>query len=57
MGVCNQEDQDILIKTLNNPSENEFFPSAPLENQFSPSAPFIEELECIVCMETPVIFY
>lgn len=61
MGVCNQEDQEILLNTLNNfptpsaPTENEFSPSAPIGNVFSPSAPFIEELECIVCMETQVI--
>lgn len=60
MGVCSNEDQEILINSLNNfptpsaPLENEF-PSAPLENEL-PSAPHLEELECIICMETQVIF-
>jgi len=53
MGVNNCDDQAILINTLN------YFPkpSAPTENEFSPSAPFLEEVECIICMETKVIFY
>jgi len=53
MGVCSHEDQEILIKALNNfPT-----PSAPSEIKLSPSAPFIDELECIVCMEKQVIFF
>lgn len=52
MGVNSHKDQEILINTLNNfPT-----PSAPHENEFTPSAPFLNELECIVCMETQVIF-
>lgn len=51
MGVNNIEDQEILIKTLNNfPT-----PSAPPENEFCPSAPLLEDFECIICMETQVI--
>lgn len=71
MGVNSPEDQEILINTLNNfptpsaPLEMEFSPSAPLEMEISPSAPprfellsatFKDEFECIVCMETQVIF-
>lgn len=67
MGVCSLEDQEILINTLNNfpipsaPPETEFSPSAPSETEFPPSAPSeigfssttnIDEVECIVCMET-----
>lgn len=52
MGVNSKKDQEILINTLNNPHA----PSAPYENEFTPSAPFLEDLECIVCMETQVIF-
>lgn len=51
MGVNNHEDQEILINTLNNFP----IPSAPPENNFSPSAPCLDDLECIVCMETQVI--
>lgn len=53
MGVNNCDDQAILINTLN------YFPipSAPTENEFPPSAPFLEDVECIICMETKVIFY
>lgn len=51
MGVNSHEDQEILINTLNCP-----LPSAPPENEFSPSAPFMDELECIICMDTQVIF-
>jgi len=51
MGVNNCEDQEILINTLNNfPT-----PSAPPETELSPSAPFLDDFECIVCMETQVI--
>lgn len=50
MGVKSCDDQAILINTLNN------LPSAPTENEFSPSAPFLEDVECIICMETKVIF-
>ncbi|XP_022160510.1 E3 ubiquitin-protein ligase LRSAM1-like [Myzus persicae] len=48
MGVNNCDDQAILINTLN------YFPipSAPTENEFPPSAPFLEDVECIICMET-----
>lgn len=48
MGVNSCDDQEILINTLN------YFPmpSAPTENEFPPSAPFLEEIECVVCMET-----
>lgn len=53
MGVNNAEDQDILIRALNNfPT-----PSAPPEDEFPPSAPFINELECIVCMDAQVIYF
>lgn len=52
MGVSSKKDQEILINTLNNLHT----PSAPHENMFTPSAPFLEDLECIVCMETQVIF-
>lgn len=53
MGVNSCDDQEILINTLN------YFPmpSAPIENEFPPSAPFLEDIECVVCMETKVIFY
>lgn len=60
MGVYSHKDQDILINILNNfptpsaPPETEFSPSAPPEIEF-PSTN-IDELECIVCMETQVIF-
>lgn len=60
MGVCNLEDQEILINTLNNfptpsaPPETEFSPSAPPEIEFSSTN--IDEHECIVCMEIQVIF-
>jgi len=48
MGVNNIEDQEILIRTLN----NFHTPSAPPENEFCPSAPLLDDFECIVCMET-----
>jgi len=52
MGVNNYEDQEILINTLNHfPT-----PSAPPENKFCPSAPFLDDFECIICMETQVIY-
>lgn len=51
MGVKSREDQEILINTLNNRP----LPSAPPENEFSPSAPFMDELDCIICMDTQVI--
>lgn len=51
MGVHNRDDQEILIKILNTIPE----PSAPPEFEFSPSAPYLDELECIVCMETQVL--
>lgn len=60
MGVYSHKDQEILINTLNNfptpsaPPETEFSPSAPPEIEFSLTN--INELECIVCMETQVIF-
>ncbi|VVC45175.1 E3 ubiquitin-protein ligase BOI-like,Zinc finger, RING-type [Cinara cedri] len=47
MGVNSCEDQEILINSLNNLPA----PSAPHENEFTPTAPFLDELECIVCME------
>ncbi|XP_015374815.1 PREDICTED: E3 ubiquitin-protein ligase LRSAM1-like [Diuraphis noxia] len=48
MGVKSCDDQAILINTLN------YFPipSASTENEVSPSAPFLEDVECIICMET-----
>lgn len=53
MGVNNSEDQDILLSALNNfPA-----PSAPPADEFSPSAPFVDELECIVCMDAQVIYF
>lgn len=53
MGVNCRKDQEILIGTLNVLPK----PSAPPECEFAPSAPFIDELDCIVCMETQVIFF
>lgn len=53
MGVTSNEDQEILINSLN------YFPTptAPPENTFTPSAPFLDEFECIVCMEEQVIIF
>ncbi|XP_025191371.1 E3 ubiquitin-protein ligase LRSAM1-like isoform X2 [Melanaphis sacchari] len=48
LGVNSCDDQEILINTLNHFP----MPSAPIENEFPSSAPFLEEFECIVCMET-----
>ncbi|XP_025405953.1 E3 ubiquitin-protein ligase LRSAM1-like isoform X2 [Sipha flava] len=47
MGIHSCKDQEILINSLNYFST----PTAPPENMFTPSAPFLDELECIVCME------
>jgi hypothetical protein len=51
MGIHSCKDQEILINSLNYFST----PTAPPENMFTPSAPFLDELECIVCMEKQVI--
>lgn len=50
MGIHSCKDQEILINSLNFPT-----PTAPPEDIFIPSAPFLDELECIICMEQQVI--
>ncbi|XP_050443068.1 E3 ubiquitin-protein ligase LRSAM1-like [Adelges cooleyi] len=54
IGVHSVKDQELLINIINKLPE----PSAPPESELPPTAPLIDELECIVCMETPfdVIF-
>ncbi|XP_050520434.1 E3 ubiquitin-protein ligase LRSAM1-like [Daktulosphaira vitifoliae] len=49
MGIKNSKDQELLIDVFKKLPE----PSAPHESQIYPSAPIIDELECIICMETP----
>lgn len=62
MGVSNHKDQEILIDVLNNfptpsaPPEIEFAPSAPHELECS-SENFLDELECIICMDTKVMLF